>query len=184
MDTATPTVSAEVVNITDEQIARRHLNKVRDGLATAIDNLDGRTNAHVDLIVKYRPSGLLTVDEISQAVGRERSYVDSVWSAFGDTTKGKQTRVTVDNPDPDAARGAYDLLVNSAVDLKRAAQMVSDARAERNRVVAMVYASKILGPSAIAAEVGIDRNHVLRLARRAGIMPMHRGKTKNQYTTK
>lgn len=169
-------------NLPDEATARIQLNKLRDDLAIAVDNLSERASDVVDLVIKYRPSGLLTVDEIGKAVGRDRNYVDSVWSLHGETTKGKQTRVTVDNPDPNAARWAYESLVDAAANLVRATQIVKDVRAERNRVMSLVYAAKILGPSAIAAEVGVDRNHVLRVARKSGVAPVHRTDAKNQYT--
>lgn len=179
-------MSAETAteNITDQDTATRALIKVRDDLALAVDNLSERTDAMRDKVVATRPKGLLTVDEMAQAIGRDRNYVDSIWSAHGATTKGKQTRVPVaEDADPEAARWAYESLADSANSQRRALAMVTTARAERDRVVALVYGSKLLGPSAIAAAVDVDRNHVLRIARKAGLAPVHRTGSKNQYTT-
>jgi hypothetical protein len=121
---------------------------------------------------------------MAAAIGRDRNYVDSIWSAHGETTKGKQTRVPVaENTDAKAARTAYELLAGSANDLKRAAAAVTKARSERDRVVAEVYRSKLIGPSDIAKAVEVDRNHVLRIARKAGVKPVHRTSSKNQYTS-
>lgn len=168
----------------DQATATAALMKARDALNTAVDNLCNRTDGLRDQVVRIRPQGLLTVDEMAEAIDRDRNYVDSIWSAHGETTKGKQTRVPVgEGVDAEAARHAYETLADSAGNLKRAASLVSTARAERDRVVSLVYGSKLLGPSAIAAAVEVDRNHVLRIARKAGVKPVHRVGSKNQYTT-
>lgn len=172
-----------LAEIRDHDTATRALNIARD-------NLDAAAGAYLvsgtvlrKLILDVRPQGILTVGEMAEAVGRDRNYIDTVWSSHGDTTKGKQTRVAVGiGTDAVAARKAYDSL-HAAADMERKlAGGVRVARAERNRLVVMVYSSKLLGPSAISAAVGIDRNHVLRTARKAGIAPVHRPDTKNQYT--
>lgn len=168
----------------DRATATAALIRVRDDLNSAVDNLMNRTDGLRDQVVNIRPKGLLTVDEMAAAIGRDRNYVDSIWSAHGETTKGKQTRVPVsEGVDAAAARTAYEILAGTANDLKRAASKVSTARAERDRVVALVYGSKLLGPSAIASTVGVDRNHVLRIARKAGVRPVHRVGSRNQYTS-
>ncbi|AKA61796.1 hypothetical protein AVT62_gp58 [Streptomyces phage TP1604] len=167
----------------DQATATAALVKVRDDLTTAVDNLTTVTDNLWDHVIRVRPKGLLTVDEMAEAIGRDRNYVDSIWSAHGETTKGKQTRVPVaEGVDPEAARHAYETLSDAANSRQRAVSMVSTARAERDRVVSLVYGSKLLGPSAIAATVDVDRNHVLRIARKAGVKPVHRVGSKNQYT--
>lgn len=168
--------------VTDEATAKTALNKVRDYLADAQDKATGTMSDLRELIVRIRPMGVLTVDEMAEAIERDRNYVDSVWSTHGETTKGKQTRVAADAPEG-ARDNAIRLLANAAHNQRGTAGTVLVMRAERDRTVAMVYASKILGPSAIAAEVGVDRNHVLRIARKAGVAPMHRTGAKNQHTT-
>lgn len=160
------------------------LRTKRDALAAAVETAREATAALRDGIIRVRPLGLLTVDEMTEAVARDRNYVDSVWSTFGATQKGKQTRVAVENADPEVARTAYDTLHKLADDQRRTTEREKAARAERDALVASVYAAKTLGPSAIAAEVGVDRNHVLRIARRAGIKPQHRKIARNQYTAK
>lgn len=168
----------------DKDTASAALRKVRDDLTESAESLARHTDELWNHVIRIRPKGLLTVDEMAEAIDRDRNYVDSIWSAHGETTKGKQTRVPVaEGVDADAARCAYETLTKAAAELKQAASRVSDARAERNRVVALVYGSKLLGPSAIAATVEVDRNHVLRIARKAGHKPVHRVGSRNQYTT-
>lgn len=171
-------------DLQNQATATSALYRVRDNLDAAVDNLMTRTDGLHDQVVNIRPQGLLTVDEMAKAIGRDRNYVDSIWSAHGETTKGKQTRVPVtEDVDPGAAKSAYKLLSEAARDLRNARQDVTKARSDRDRVVAEVYRSKLLGPSAIATAVKVDRNHVLRIARKAGVRPVHRTSSKNQYTT-
>lgn len=173
--------STTTPSITDQDTAAAALRKSRDDLAKAIDNADSWMKDFRDTIVTVRPQGILTVDEMAEAIGKDRNYVDTVWSDHGDAAKGKQTRVHVDAPEG-AKVNAIQLLADSARKAYGTASTVGVLRAERDRVVALVYASKILGPSAIAREVGVDRNHVLRIARKAGIQPQHRTNIKNQHT--
>lgn len=180
---ATTTVAKDE-NVTDQATAKAALNRVRDNLAKATGNASDTMTTLRDTIVKVRPTGIITVDEMAEAIGRDRNYVDSVWSTHGATKKGKQTRVAADVTE-DEQLAAVRQLADVAGNQRGAAGTVNVMRAERDRVVAIVYASKILGPSAIAAEVGIDRNHVLRIARKAGVAPVHRtaGTARNQHTT-
>lgn len=170
-------------NITDQATATAALNQARDQLASAVKSANDATAALRADIVRVRPLGVLPVDEMADAIDRDRNYIDSVWSAYGNTTKGKQTRVSADASDMEAD-DLYGQLSSAARNQRSEAKAVRPARAERDRVVAMVYASKILGPSAIAAAVGVDRNHVLRLARKNGLKPAWRaaGTSKNQHS--
>lgn len=170
-------------NITDKATATAALNKSRSDLARAIDSLNNRTDVLRDLIVSIRPAGVLTVAEMAEAVGRDRNYIDSIWSSYGNPVKGKQTRVSVRASD-ETRESAIDSLAGAAASVRLATDEVSGLRAERIGFVTLVYGSKILGPSAIAAESGIDRNHVLRAARKAGLTPAWRaaGTSRNQHT--
>lgn len=170
------------VIIADQATAVTALRTARDNLFDALDKSDDAMEVLRDLIVLVRPSGLLTVDEMAEAIGRDRNYVDSVWSNFGDTNKGKQTRVASAEADETDIETARHNLRKAADQQRERASVVSVLRAERDRVVAMVYASKLLGPSSIASEVQVDRNHVLRIARRAGVAPAHRQGSRNQYS--
>lgn len=170
-------------NITDQATTVAALNKVREGLLHAIDHKT-KTAEHLrGLIVQIRPAGVLTVDEMAESVGRDRNYIDSIWSSYGESVTGKQTRVTVVASDDEREAAALSL-TDAARDARLAAGEVVRLRAERIRLVTMAYGSKILGPSAIAAESGMDRNHVLRAARKAGLTPAWRaeGTSRNQYT--
>lgn len=171
--------------ITDVATATAALNRVRDNLTRATDNATERTTALREAIVLHRPMGILTVAEMADAIDRDRNYVDSVWSSYGETTKGKQTRVARDVADG-AKDNARQLLADAARNQRGTAGTVNVLRAERDRVVALVYASKILGPSAIAAAVDVDRNHVLRIARKSKVAPVWRpaGTARNQHTAK
>lgn len=172
-------------SIVDEATAKAALNKARDSLANAVIAAAGAMQDLRREIVAYRPSGVITVNEIATAVGRDRNYVDSIWSTYGTTAKGKQTRVAPDVEELEKQhRSAVQLLTDVADAQRSAARMVNGMRVERDRTVAMVYASKILGPSGIADAVGVDRNHVLRIARKANITPVWRtdGTNNNQHT--
>ena len=172
----------DTTNIADQATATTALRKVRDDLAKAIDRADDTTGALRAAIVTARPAGILTVDQIADAIGRDRNFVDTTWSDYGQSTRNKQTRVAIQDVDDATHAAAVKTLSDAAWDHRRAHNDVNTLRAERDRVVAMVYASKLLGPSAISREVGIDRNHVLRVARKAGVAPMHRTNSKNQYS--
>lgn len=181
-----------IENITDQATATAALNRVRDDLKRAKESNASATAARATdalraVIVRIRPTGIMTVDEMADAVGHGRNYIDSVWSTYGTGVKGKQTRVKDADADDATWEATRRELANAAADQVVAVDAykgpLDTARAERDRTVAMVYASKILGPSAIAAAVGIDRNHVLRIARKAGLKPAWRANAKNQYTT-
>lgn len=171
-----------IAEVIDQATARSALIDARISLNQAIYDADSATDRLRERIVALRPSGVLSVDQMAQAVGRDRNYIDSVWSTHGEVTKGKQTRVAPIAEDDRAVDRAATELTNLARELKNSTDRVTVARAERDRTVAMVYASKLLGPSAIAAEVGVDRNHVLRIARRQGVGPAHRAVSRNQYS--
>ena len=164
-------------------VARAALAKTRDDLIKAIGNATSATNALRDAIVAVRPSGVLTVDEMADAIGRDRNYVDSIWSAYGDTVEGKQTRAATEASD-EARAADVDRLVTAAGAQRAAAGHVNVMRDARDSTVAEIYAGKVLGPSAIAAAVGIDRNHVLRIARKRNVAPVWRvaGVARNQHT--
>ncbi len=187
--------------IIDQATATAALHKVRDTLILAVNKASAATDALRRVIVTTRPQGVLTVDEMAEAVGRDRNFVDSVWSSYGEIVKVngkvKQTRVSATAAEIDGhADAALKQLVAAAQEQRAAAGApardgepeqpgeVGVARAERNRVVALVYASKLIGPSAIAAAAGVDRNHVLRIARKAGVAPAWRpaGTSKNQHS--
>lgn len=169
--------------ITDVATATAALNKQRDDLAKAVDNATKYTGELREAIVRIRPLGILTVGDMADAIDRDRNYVDSVWSSYGETTKGKQTRVATDASD-EYWLTLRDQLASAAHNQRGTATTVGVIRAERDRVVALVYASKILGPSAIAAAVDVDRNHVLRIARKSKVAPVWRpaGTARNQHT--
>lgn len=182
MDTTVRNPDVAVVN--DQNTAATSLRTARDNLTQALEAAEAAMVELRDLIVEIRPSGLLTVDEMAGAIGHDRNYVDSVWSARGETQRGKQTRVNAHGVEVGEAdrQAAASKLASAAQRQRATAEAVKTSRSERNRVVALVYASKLLGPSAIATEAAVDRNHVLRLARQAGVAPMHRKGSRNQYS--
>lgn len=168
--------------LADQATAYSSLGQVRNELHNAVTAADAAMDKLRELIVQIRPTGVLTVEQMAEAIGRDRNYIDSTWSAFGGTTTGKQTRVSAAAVSEAESRAAAEALADANKAQLKAADRVKSARAERDRVVAMVYASRILGPSAIADAAYIDRNHVLRIARKAGVAPVHRPASRNQYS--
>lgn len=177
-------------SVADQATAIAALRKAAAELSRAVDKADSAMDGLRELIVELRPTGLMTVDQMAEALSTEdhpvnRNYIDSVWSKYGETHEGKQTRaVAPEGFDRfDVTRSVSSLKAAGRLQ-RRTADQCRTLRAERDRLVSMVYASKILGPTAIARESGIDRNHVLRLARKAGFGPVHREGTRNQHTAK
>ena len=170
--------------------AVRQLNKVRDELAVAVVDADEKMQSFRTLLIDARTKGLLRVTEMAAAIGRDRNYVDGIWSAYGRTVKGGQTRILVDATEDAsravAARELYEALKTSASEQRKAERRRDTLRTKRNQLIASIYAARMpgLGPSPIGKEVGVDRNHVLRIARDAGVKPVHRTDSRNQYTAK
>lgn len=162
--------------------AQRALTRAGEALADAVTVASARLSDVHDMIVAAR--SVLSVNGIAEAIGRERNYVDSVWSAARRTTPGKQTRINVKDVPGGQAEQAKDSLARLAKLYADAAQEREAVRETRNAIVVAVYRSGVLGPSAIAAAARIDRNHVLRLKTQAGVAPAHRANTRNQYTAK
>lgn len=171
--------------IVDQATAVAALAEVRESLAQASATATAATASLHGAVIAARCSSPLTVNEIAEAIGRPRNYVDSLWSEY--TTKHPDAKVVTpiyeseDELEEDRTRTVEYLaeLVNRQ---RRAVRAADTIRAERDRTVVLVYSSKILGPVAIAGHVDIDRNHVLRLARKHGVAPVHRTVIRNQYT--
>jgi hypothetical protein len=171
----------------DEATARATLWFVRSRFEAAVSASNKATGRLRATIMSMRTTGILTVDEMAQAVGRDRNYIDTMWSTFGGTKRyadGRvhQTRVAPAEASEARRAEARKTLKRLGSAQQKTAASVNDMRAERNRVIAITYGSKVLGPSAIASAVGVDRNHVLRIARKHGVKPMHRAVTRNQYS--
>jgi len=175
---------AEEVGARDISTVARALNTARDVLAAARLRRTKAGAAFRAAILAARPAGILTVEEMAEVVGKPRNYIDCVWSTAKNTPKGKRTKAADAQPTDEERKAAADALAKVTRERAESMSVERAARAERNRLVAAVYASKVLGPSDIGTEVGLDRNHVLRVARRAGIKPVHRPVTQNQYTAK
>lgn len=175
--------------VIDQATSATYLNKVRDDLVRAEKTAATVVDEMRAALIDCRPRGLLTVGEMAEAIGRPRNYVDRVWSAHHQPEirngVAVQTRVPVaENVNAIEARRVYNRLKALGAADQRASAELNRARSERNQAVAIVYGAGILGPSAIAREVGIDRNHVLRIARRLGVDPVHRTRIRNQYSKK
>lgn len=177
--------------IAEEASARAALRRTSDAVARTLERSATAMKNLRDLIVLVRPSGLLTVGEMAEAIEHDRNYVDSVWSIHGETKQDPETgRVVQTRVKPldgsiskdERYERAYKPLVKAAKAQRDTAGAYASALAERNRTVAMIYASKILGPTDIGREIGVDRNHVLRISRKQGVAPVHRTDTRNQYS--
>lgn len=170
--------------ITDVATANASLNKVRNDLTLAVAKATEATAALRAEVVYIRPTGRLTVNQMANAVGRDRDYIDGIWSQYGGSAKASTQRDTgAADMDTAASTDEYRRLAEAAHRQMGTANTASLMRAERDRVITMVYASKLIGPHHIAAAVGVDRNHVLRIVRKAGIDPQYRPGTKNQHNT-
>ncbi len=176
--------------ITDAATAVTVLDYLRKSLERHEKSTSDSMRRLIDLIVAFRPQPLLTVHEMGEAVHSDRNYIDSVWSKYRPRPVDDEgnpagqtgpTRVVV-NGDPAAAREAYDILRAAADQYLRHKAREDSTRAERNRALAYAYGAKILKPSVIAGVTGMDRNHVLRIARRLGVPPAHRPGTRNQHS--
>jgi hypothetical protein len=171
------------IQIVDQMTANAALNKIGEDLAKAVETSSGITHELYQALVRIRPLGVLTVSLMADAIGCDRNFIDSVWSVHGNADRNKPTRVPVPVDGRDFTETPEYLELASIADRQRSAvNSVSLIRAERDRIITMVYASKLMGPTAIAGAVGIDRNHVLRTARKAGVAPAHRPNTSNQWT--
>lgn len=174
------------MNTSDELTAQEEalvrLDMAASKLARARDHVSETLADMRNAVIDARTAGVLTVAQIAAAIGRERNVVDAIWASTGRTVKGRQTRVDVSESDASERGSAIDRLHALASVHKEAVETAELARGERDRQIQVAYAAKTLGPSAIARATGIDRNHVLRLVRKAGVGPAHRTNIKNQYT--
>lgn len=151
-------------------------------LGLAVKTLSEVSEALRTAIVRIRPLGLLTVGEMAEAVGRDRAYIDSVWSEYGDTVQGKQTRIAV-AADPDGPLPTVYGELSELSDLQyRALACSVNLRTARNEMICDLYVSKTLRVVDLAVAAGIDRNHIGRILRAAGVGPMYRSNNRNQHT--
>lgn len=177
-------------NVIDAATAESILIKDRNELAEAKARASAAVGHLNELVIGLRPTGILTVDEMAEALGRNRNFIDTLWSAHNDAVlidgKVKQTRVPLADVSDATREAAVKSLADAAEEIRAETAAEDTLRAMRNRNVAMVYGAAIkgFGPSAIARSAGIDRNHALRLARAAGIKPVWRaaGTSRNQWT--
>lgn len=175
-------MNTAIQETTDQATAVAALNKARENLSAALGEYDQHTRELREKILALRPSGVLTVDRMAKAIDRKRNWIDTLWAEHGNVVKKKQTRAPKFTGDPSVAESSFEELKKLADAQRAAIPKVETARADRDRTIVMVYVSKILGPSAIAYEVGVDRNHVQRIVKAAGVVPVHRPDTVNQYT--
>lgn len=174
-------------NVIDAATAESVLIKDRDDLAVAKNRTSAATSYLNALVVEIRPAGILDVGEMAEAVGRDRNFIDTVWSNRNDKpATGKQTRVPLADVSDATRKAAVESLADAAGKLRSAVDAETVAREIRNRNVALVYGAAIngFGPSAIARAANIDRNHVGRIARDAKIASVWRkpGTSRNQWT--
>src|SRR5262245_44428640 len=117
-------------NFADQATALAALHKVRDDLIRAEDANDTATDNLRGAVLDARPTGVLTVAEMAEALGRPRNFIDALWSTYGETIEGKQTRVKVDAGDDVKDVMARDLNQVSGIQ-RGAAGTLSVIRAER-----------------------------------------------------
>lgn len=173
--------------IIDQTTAAAVLAKTSADLEVADNRYHEATEDLHTALLKWRPTGLVSVAEMAAAIGRARNYIDTLWSsATAEERAGHsrvlQTRVRMIVEDPDEKLRILRQLVDLADTQRKAHANAKVVRGRRDRAVVVTYQSKIMGPSDIAWRVGVDRNHVLRIVRNAGVAPVHRTNIKNQHT--
>jgi len=151
-------------------------------LKARTDSEDATADFH-DLITYVHHTNLLMVTEMAKAIGRDRNYIDSAWSYSQRTGRTAEIKPSWFNlTGEETEEQLYAALEAGARAHRQSLEDVKKARQTRDAAVCTVYASKVLGPSAIARAAGIDRNHVLRIVKKAGIAPAHRRNIRNQYS--
>lgn len=173
--------------IIDQATAKSTLLTLGLDLSRADELYHEATEDLREAILYIRPTGVVTVPQMADAIGKQRNYIDTLWSGSGRTVRDDegrvvQTRINSGEGADDAAEQMLDrleALSDRQIKTHTAARVI---RADRDRAVVVIYTAKILGPTAIASYLGIDRNHVLRIVRKAGATPAHRTNIKNQHT--
>ena len=163
--------------------AAKALADARESLDRATVTASSERSRMVALILETRPSGLLSVDRIAEAINRNRNYVDSLWSDHKIRHHGGEaTQTRVEPSGSTAAAKARFAELHQASERVRASEGdVLFFRDARNRAIVQAYESGSLGPVKIAEYSGIDRNHVGRVLRKAGVNPRYRTNTRNQH---
>lgn len=160
---------------------RTYLQAVRVELEKAVDASEDSTEDLHDLITWVRSTGRVSVNNMASAMGRKRNYVDSAWS-IANRAGREPIPAWFNIPEEENAAALLAHLARYSDAQRKAYEEMKVVRQKRDSAVAMVYASKVMGPSEIAKWVGIDRNHVGRISRVHGVAPQHRSNIRNQYS--
>jgi hypothetical protein len=163
--------------------AVKTLGRLADDLADAVKESEKTTDDLYDLITYLRTDDLVPVADMAEAMGRDRNYIDSTWSdsqAHGDSADPAWFGLTGD----DSPETLLAKLAEISEAQLAAKERVTTLRNARNALVAQVYASRLMGPVAIAKEIGVKCNQVLRIVKKQGVAPVHRTKIRNQYSAK
>jgi hypothetical protein len=161
-------------------VASANLHQEDDRFTQATDRLRS-----LILAVRHVPG--VAVREMATAIDRDRNYIDSVTSTY------QGSPAVLPEPEEGQDKAQYKELL---LGLLTAAQTEQDtaygeakiARVVRDRAIVEAYKADVrgrpLGPSAIGAAAHIDRNHVSRIVKNAGVKPRHRSNIANQYSRK
>lgn len=171
--------------IIDQATAQATLYSLGSDLSRADDLYHEATDDLREAILDIRPTGVVSVPQMASAIGKQRNYIDTLWSGSGRTVRDDDGRVVQTRLGIEPGELAEQMLDRLEALSDRQIKRHANARvirARRDQAVVVVYTSKILGPTAIAAHLGIDRNHVLRIVRKAGVSPAHRTNIRNQHT--
>jgi hypothetical protein len=149
-------------NLTEAQLTIVHeLTEVRSRLDLAAEEQAKALRVMQEEILRGLRDRLAAASDIAAAVGVPRNYVDQIRSRSDLPKVVRTERHVYSEPE----RSDYlDDLREASDAYQDALDVTDDAREARNRLVSGVYYGKVLGPGRIAAAVGVDRNHVHRIA--------------------
>lgn len=119
--------------------------------------------------------------DIARAVGSPANYVNGLWSRLGYTGDVNDPRwfSRAERDDPERMKKA---LARYSQETEKMAVIEESALNTRNELIVAAYTHTKVGVSAIAEAVAINRNHVLKLAKTAGVRRRRPGPYHNQHT--
>lgn len=149
-------------NLTEEQLAIVHeLTEARSRLDLAAEEQAKALRVMHAEVLRGLRCRLAPASDIAVTLQVPRNYVDQIRSRSDLPKVVRTERVTYSEPE----RSDYLDDLREAEDAYQDALDATDrARDARNRLVSGVYYGKVLGPGRIAAAVGVDRNHIHRIA--------------------
>lgn len=162
---------------TEIEKARQRLRESAQDVAQAKRVVEARLSAMRERITYHLVHQTAPISALAMAAGKERNYVDRI-KAKSDAAPlrgGKDNRVPKVAYGPDAMMAATEEVARAAKKYEAAKKDYAESLEARDVLMSQVYADRLLGPTQIAKEVGIDRNSVMRITRAKGIPRIRQG---------